>query len=55
MIKYQSFGNHWASSLFMSQDPVAIDSVGLDFVRNEPSADECRGNAGELPARGSPG
>ncbi len=43
-IRFVSFGNHWASSLFLSQDPVAIDSVGLDFLRNEPSADECRGN-----------
>ena len=43
VIKYQSLGDHWASSLFMSQDPVAIDSVGLDFVRNEPNNDECRG------------
>ena len=43
VIKYQSFGDHWCSSLFLSQDPVAIDSVGLDFIRNEPRADECRG------------
>jgi hypothetical protein len=43
VIKYQSLGNHWGSSLFMSQDPVAIDSVGLDFIRNEPNAGECRG------------
>ena len=43
VLKYQSLGDHWSSSLFMSQDPVAIDSVGLDFVRNEPRADECRG------------
>jgi hypothetical protein len=43
VIKYESFGDHWCSSLFMSQDPVAIDSVGLDFIRNEPRADECRG------------
>jgi hypothetical protein len=43
VIKYQSLGDHWMASLLMSQDPVAIDSVGLDFVRNEPRADECRG------------
>jgi len=43
VIRYQSLGNHWASSLFLSQDPVAIDSVGLDFVRSEPNNDECRG------------
>jgi hypothetical protein len=43
VIKYQSFGDHWCSSLLASQDPVAIDSVGLDFIRNEPRADACRG------------
>jgi len=44
-MKFESFGDQWCSSLFLSQDPVAIDSVGLDFIRNEPKADECR----ELP------
>ncbi|MGN6554868.1 MAG: DUF362 domain-containing protein [Verrucomicrobiota bacterium] len=29
------FGGQWSSSLFMSLDPVAIDSVGLDFLRCE--------------------
>ncbi|MCP4712447.1 MAG: DUF362 domain-containing protein [Planctomycetes bacterium] len=29
------FNNDWPSSIFMSQDPVAIDSVGLDFLRAE--------------------
>jgi hypothetical protein len=29
------FDGHWASSLLGSQDPVAIDSVGLDFLRAE--------------------
>jgi hypothetical protein len=29
------FGGGWSSSIFMSQDPVAIDSVGLDFLRCE--------------------
>jgi hypothetical protein len=43
VIKYESFGDHWCSSLFFSQDPVAIDSVALDFIRNEPRATECRG------------
>ena len=36
VIKYLSFGDDWFSSLLVSQDPVAIDSVGLDFMRNEP-------------------
>lgn len=29
------FNNGWMSSLFMSQDNVAIESVGLDFIRAE--------------------
>ncbi len=29
------FNNEWSASLFLSQDPVAIDSVGLDFLRAE--------------------
>jgi hypothetical protein len=30
------FDDHWTSSLFLSQDGVAIDSVGYDFLRTEP-------------------
>ncbi len=29
------FGGQWSASYFMSLDPVAIDSVGLDFLRSE--------------------
>jgi hypothetical protein len=29
------FNNDWTSSLFISQDPVAIESVGFDFLYNE--------------------
>jgi hypothetical protein len=29
------FNNDWPSSIFVSQDGVAIDSVGLDFLRGE--------------------
>ena len=43
VIRYESFGDQWCSSLLASQDPVAIDSVGLDFIRNEPRAVECCG------------
>jgi hypothetical protein len=43
VVKYQTLGNHWPASVFLSQDPVAIDSVGLDLVRNEPAEVECRG------------
>ncbi|HEX9934288.1 MAG TPA: DUF362 domain-containing protein, partial [bacterium] len=31
------FNNDWTSSLFLSQDNVAIESVGLDFFRTEQS------------------
>ncbi len=39
------FNNNWPSSIFLSQDPVAIDSVAYDFMRSEwtaytPGADE---------------
>jgi hypothetical protein len=33
------FDNDWTSSLFLSQDPVAIESVGYDFLRTEYTAD----------------
>jgi hypothetical protein len=36
VIKWDSFDDDWLSSVLVSQDPVAIDSVGLDFLRNEP-------------------
>jgi hypothetical protein len=29
------FHGEWMASLFLSQDPIAIDSVGLDFLRSE--------------------
>ena len=37
--KWQSapFNDDYASSIFVSQDPVAIDSVGADFINNEPT------------------
>lgn len=39
------FGGHWPSSIFASQDPVALESVGLDFLRAEmpltKNADRC--------------
>lgn len=33
--KMEPFNNSWACSIFASQDPVAIDAVGLDFLRCE--------------------
>jgi parallel beta-helix repeat protein len=35
VLKYVSFGDDWTSSIFASQDPLAIDSVALDFIRYE--------------------
>ena len=46
VIRFESFGNRWCSSLFASQDPVAIDSVGLDFLRNEPKSSYARRGQG---------
>jgi hypothetical protein len=37
VIRFTSAGNDWFSSLLASQDMVAIDSVGLDFLRQEQS------------------
>jgi hypothetical protein len=45
VFRFASFGDQWAASLLASQDPVAIDSVGLDFLRNEPRATQVRGAA----------
>jgi len=38
VIPFRAFDNDWCSSLFMSQDPVAIDSVCLDFLGDEPAS-----------------
>jgi len=38
VFRYAGFGDDWASSILMSQDPVAIDSVGVDILRAEPNA-----------------
>ncbi len=37
------FNGHWTASLFMSQDPVAIESVCVDFFAAEPTAKEMVG------------
>jgi hypothetical protein len=45
------FNNHWTSSLLVSQDNLAIDSVGLDLILSEPTTNslpEC------LPAGSTP-
>ena len=43
--KWASFDDHWAASMLMSQDPVAIDSVALDLLASEPRATQVRGHA----------
>jgi hypothetical protein len=35
LMSLSPFGGDWAKSLFASQDPVAIDSVGYDFLHAE--------------------
>jgi uncharacterized protein (DUF362 family) len=45
VVRWASLGDQWASTILMSQDPVALDSVGLDLLRNEPRATQVRGNA----------
>ncbi|MDI6449521.1 DUF362 domain-containing protein [Anaerobaca lacustris] len=47
IMRYASFGEDWTSSLLVSQDPIAIDSVGLDILRNEPKATWCAGQGVE--------
>lgn len=37
VVRWKSLDNHWCSSLLMSQDPIAIQSVGLDLLCNEPN------------------
>jgi hypothetical protein len=43
--KWQSspFNGHWTASLFLSQDPVALDSVAVDFFAAEPTANQMVG------------
>jgi uncharacterized protein (DUF362 family) len=43
--KWQSspFNGNWTASLFMSQDPVALDSVAVDFFAAEPTANQMVG------------
>jgi hypothetical protein len=44
VLRFRSFENNWTASIFASQDPLAIDSVMVDFLRNEPLlAQNCTG------------
>jgi hypothetical protein len=45
--KWQTLGDEWCASILTSQDPVAIDSVGLDLIRTEPNL--TTGNPGFTP------
>lgn len=38
--KSAPFNNDWTSSLLISQDPIALDSVGVDILYAEPSINE---------------
>jgi len=37
VVRMSSFNNEWFSSLIISQDPVALESVVYDFISNEPN------------------
>lgn len=41
--RQEPFLGNYISSVFVSQDPVAIDSVGADFLMNEPAVTENNG------------
>ena len=43
------FNNHYTASVFVSQDPVAIDSVGADFLMNEPAVTSRNGTLRDNP------
>ena len=45
----EPFGGDYTSSIFVSQDPVAIDSVGADFLINEPTLQENNGTLRNNP------
>jgi hypothetical protein len=44
VIRWSTFGDRWGSSILMSQDQIAIDSVGLDILKSEPNFN-VQGNA----------
>lgn len=45
----EPFNGGYTSSIFASQDPVAIDSVGADFLMNEPTVTENNGSLRNNP------
>ncbi len=42
------FNGHYTASIFVSQDPAAIDSVGADFLNNEPAVTGSNSAAGNI-------
>lgn len=46
----EPFNGDYTSSIFVSQDPVAIDSVGADFLMNEPTVIENNGSLRDNPS-----
>ena len=38
------FSGNWTASIFMSLDGVALESVGVDFLRSEPTQDQIYGS-----------
>ena len=47
--KMQPFNNQYSSSLFVSFDPVAIESVGYDFLRSEFTVESKRDPSVQMP------
>jgi hypothetical protein len=47
--KMQPFNNQYSSSLFVSLDPVAIESVGYDFLRSEFTVESGRDPSVQMP------
>ena len=43
------FNGYYTASVFVSQDPVAIDSVGADFLMNEPTVTSRNGSLRDNP------
>jgi len=37
VVRWSTLNNRWFSSFLMSQDPVALDSVGYDLLCSEPN------------------
>jgi acid phosphatase class B len=47
VIRWVSLDNHWCSGMLVSQDPIAIQSVGVDLLSNKPNV--TKGNPSFTP------